>query len=295
VHFSLWPSAARPAAEVLAAAREADSTGWDGVWVADHYMPNTSDGSPAAGETLEAWGLLPAIAATTARVRLGTLVSPTSVHHPAVLANRAATVDHVSHGRMVLGLGAGWQVNEHAAYGLDLEPPGPRVTRFEEAIRIVRSLLSEPSTTFAGSVYTLTEAPCDPKPVQDRLPILVGTRSPRMLRITARHADEWNTWGTPETAGAARRDLLRACEQVGRDPGTIRCSVNALLDLDGETPAAGRAVVSGSTQQVVDAMGAYAEAGFDEFNLPDGNLGDTLGERRERLARFRSEVIDRLR
>jgi alkanesulfonate monooxygenase SsuD/methylene tetrahydromethanopterin reductase-like flavin-dependent oxidoreductase (luciferase family) len=294
VQFSLWPNASRPVADILAAAQDAEATGWHGVWIADHYMPNTPDGAPDAGPTHEAWALLPALAATTARVRLGTLVSPTSVHHPAVLANRAATLDHLSGGRTVLGLGAGWQVNEHAAYGLELEPPGARVTRFEEAVRIVRSLLDEPVTTFAGEVYTITEAPCEPKPVQDRLPLLVGTRGPRMLRITARYADEWNTWGTPETAAAARADLLRACEQVGRDPGTIRCSVNVMVELDGAAPAPGRPVIAGSAAQLVDLVGAYAEAGFDELNLPDGNLGETLAERTDRVGRFRTEVIEQL-
>jgi probable F420-dependent oxidoreductase len=294
VKFSLWPSSAAPAGEVLAAARQADEAGWYGVWVADHYMPNTGDTSPQRGDVHEAWGLLPAIAATTERVRIGPLVSPTSVHHPALLANRAATIDHLSGGRMVLGLGAGWQLNEHAAYGIELEPPGARVTRFEEAIRIIRSLLTEPTTTYAGKVFTITDAPCDPKPVQERLPILVGTKSPRMLRITARHADAWNTWGTPETAAAARARLLEACERVGRDPGTMWCSVNAMVALDAEPPA-GRPAIGGSAQQLVDTMGAYAEAGIDEFILPDGNLGHSSAERSDAIARFKTEVADQLR
>lgn len=291
--FSLWPNAGHPASEILTAAQQADAAGWHGVWVADHYMPNTGDATPASGDYHEAWALVPAIAATTQRVRVGTLVSPTSVHHPAILANRAATVDHLSGGRMVLGLGAGWQINEHAAYGIELEPPGPRVTRFEEAIRIIRSLLSQERTTFNGRVYSITDAPCEPKPIQERLPILVGTGSPRMLRITARYADEWNTWGTPERAAAARARLVEACEKVGRDPATVWCSINALVDLDGGSPASGRPVLSGSPEQIVDMMGAYAEAGFDEFNLPDGNLGATLAERSDKVARFKAEVVDR--
>jgi probable F420-dependent oxidoreductase len=293
VKFSLWPNAGRPAAEILTAAQQADAAGWFGVWVADHYMPNTGDESFAPGDVHEAWALLPAIAATTERVRVGTLVSPTSVHHPAVLANRAATIDHLSQGRMVLGLGAGWQINEHAAYGIELEPPGQRVTRFEESIQVIRSLLDEPATTFKGEVFTVTDAPCDPKPVQERLPLLVGTKSPRMLRLTARHADEWNTWGDPATAAAARARLVESCERVGRDPATMWCSVNALVALDGEAPA-GRAGIAGSAQQLVDVMGAYAEAGFDEFNVPDGNLGATLAERSDRVARLKAEVFDQV-
>src|SRR4051794_41324949 len=110
-------------------------------------MPDTGDTTPKRGDVYECWALLPALAAVTERVRIGTLVSPTSVHHPALLANRAATIDHLSAGRLVLGIGAGWQINEHAAYGFDLER---RVSRFDEAIQILRSLLTQERTTFAG-------------------------------------------------------------------------------------------------------------------------------------------------
>lgn len=294
MHFSLWPAAANSVDSILAEARQAEDEGWDGVWIADHYMPNTSDGSPADGPTHEAWALLAAIATVTERVRIGTLVSPTSVHHPALLANRAATIDHLSQGRMVLGLGAGWQVNEHAVYGIPLEEPGPRVSRFEEAVRIVRSLLEEPRTTFHGRFYDLTDAPCEPKPVQQRLPILVGTGSPRMLRITARHADEWNTWGLPESAAASRTALLQACEQVGRDPGTIRCSVNAMVALDG-APIPGRPVLAGSAAQIADQIGQYAEVGYDEFIVNGGNLGATATERGDTIARIGAEVLAQVR
>jgi alkanesulfonate monooxygenase SsuD/methylene tetrahydromethanopterin reductase-like flavin-dependent oxidoreductase (luciferase family) len=134
VKFSLWPNNSRAPVELLEQVRAADSTGWYGVWLADHYMPNTGDTTPARGDTYECWALLPAVAAVTERIRIGTLVSPTSVHHPALLAKRAATIDRLSGGRMVLGLGAGWQINEHHAYGIELEPPGKRVSRFEDSI-----------------------------------------------------------------------------------------------------------------------------------------------------------------
>lgn len=291
--FSLWPAASHPTAEIIAEARQAEAEGWYGVWLADHYMPNTADGAPADGPTHEAWSLLPAIAALTERVRIGTLVSPTSVHHPALLASRAATIDHVSNGRMVLGLGAGWQVNEHAAYGFELEAPGPRVTRFGEAIRIVRSLLSEQRTTFHGKVYDIEDAPCDPKPVQQRLPIVVGSKSPRMLRIIARHADEWNTWATPENAPGFRRLMLDACDQVGRDPGTIHSSVNAIVRLDGE-PSTGRASIGGSAAQLVDQIGQYAEAGYDEFIVNGSSFTGDAAQRSEAIARLRTEVLAQL-
>ena len=292
--FSLWPHNNRAPAELLEQARVADDTGWYGVWLADHYMPNTDDATPARGDSYECWALIPALAAVTTRVRIGTLVSPTSVHHPALLAKRASTVDQLSAGRMVLGLGAGWQINEHHAYGIELEPPGPRVSRFEESIQIVRSMLSQESTTFHGAHYDITDAPCDPKPVQSPLPLLVGTRSPRMLGITARHADEWNTWGSPEQAAVHRAALVETCEKLGRDPATMRTSANALVDLDGSEPSPGRVAIFGSAQQLIDQFGRYAELGFDEFIVPDWNLGRDKSERADKVARIKAEVFDQL-
>jgi probable F420-dependent oxidoreductase len=292
--FSIWPSNNRAPVDLLAEVRAAEDAGWYGVWLADHYMPDTGDTTPARGDTYECWALLPALAAVTARIRIGTLVSPTSVHHPALLAKRASTIDRLSGGRMVLGLGAGWQINEHHAYGIDLEPPGKRVSRFEEAIQIVRSMLARESTTFHGACYDITDAPCDPKPVQSPLPLLVGTRSPRMLKITARYANEWNTWGTPEQAAGRRAALIEACAAVDRDPATMWTSVNALVDLNGSAPPPGRAALFGSAQQLLDHLGQYAELGFDEFILPDWNLGTDISQRADSLARIKTEVLDLL-
>ena len=285
---SLWPNLSHPPAEVLELAKQADATGWHGVWLADHYMPDTGTTETASGDMHEVWGVLPAVAAVTERVRVGTLVSPTTVHHPALLAKRAATIDHLSGGRMVLGIGAGWQINEHAAYGFTLDR---RVSRFAEAIEIVRALLAQERTTFKGRFYEITDAPCDPKPVQRPLPILVGAKGPRMLRLTARFADEWNAWGDADTAGPLRRQLLQACAAVGRE--SIRTTTNALIDLDGPG-VPGRACLAGSAQQVVDQLGRIAEAGYDEFIVPDWNLGETLAERSENVARVKAEVIDQL-
>jgi probable F420-dependent oxidoreductase len=293
VKFSLWPRIDRTPADLLEEARTAEASGWHGVWLADHYMPDTGDATPARGDAYECWSLLPALAAVTERVRIGTLVSPTSVHHPALLAKRAVTIDRLSGGRMVLGLGAGWQINEHHAYGIALEPPGRRVSRFEEAIGIVRSMLTEDATTFHGEFYDITDAPCDPKPVQSPLPLLVGTRGPRMQRIAARHASEWNAWGVSDLADR-RKGLLEACERTGRDPATMRTSVNALVDLGGRHPTPGRAVLSGTAQQVIDQLGQYADLGFDEFVLPDWNLGGSYAECADNLARIKAEVLDQL-
>jgi len=269
--FSLWPNMGHPVDEALDAARWADAAGWYGVWYADHYMPNTGTEQIEPGDTHECWAMLPAIAMVTQHVRIGSLVAPTSIHHPAVLANRARTIDHVSGGRMVLGIGAGWQINEHLAYGIELEPPGRRVQRFEEAIQIVRSLTSQDRTTFAGEVYTITDATADPKPIQSRLPILVGTAGARMLRLVARHADEWNTWGHLETVTWKRALFAAACESEGRDPASMHTSLQALVVITEDAAVIERAgkgafadrTLAGPASQIFDAIGKCAELGFD--------------------------------
>lgn len=297
--FSVWPAPDRPTDEILDLARAADSLGYFGYWFADHYMPNTGSEDIQAGDTHEVWSILPAVAAVTESVRIGPLVSPTSVHHPAVLANRAATLDHVSHGRMVLGLGAGWQINEHKAYGIELEPPKQRVDRFEEAIQITRSLLDEDRTTFDGSFYSITDAPSDPSPVQAQLPILVGTSGPRMCRITARYAQEWNTWGAPETAATNAKVFGAACEKVGVDPASKHTSVQALFfftddqeRIDGALAGPmGDRSIAGSDDRIVEAIGEYAELGFDEVIVPDFTIGKTAEGRREAYERFMADIV----
>jgi alkanesulfonate monooxygenase SsuD/methylene tetrahydromethanopterin reductase-like flavin-dependent oxidoreductase (luciferase family) len=287
VKFSLWPEYDRTPADLLQEVRAADDAGWHGIWFADHYMEN----SPTAqGDVYEVWGVLPAIAAVTSRVRVGTLVSPTTFHHPALLAKRAATIDQLSGGRMVLGLGAGWQENEHLAYGVPLPEAKERVDRFEEAIQVVRALLSQERTTLHGQHFEITDAPADPKPVQSPLPILVGTRGPRMMRIAARFANEWNAWGTPESIAPQRAALAAACERVGVP--MMRTSVNALIDLTGDESIPGFRVLRGSVEQVRDQLGGYAELGFDEFILPDWNLGASAAERADRLEHIRTEILE---
>ena len=250
----------------------------------------------------ECWSILPAVAAVTETVRLGPLVAPTSVHHPALLANRAVTIDHLSNGRMVLGLGAGWQINEHRAYGMDLEAPKIRVDRFEENIQITRSLLDNDQTTFAGSHYTFTDAPCDPKPIQDKLPIVVGTGGARMCRITATHADEWNTWGAPGMAGEARQTWNTACDRVGISPDSKHTSVQALIFMVDDDVRAdkirsgdmGSRSIAGSDSYVIEEINKFKELGFDEIIIPDFTLGDTPEQRRENYERFASNIAPHL-
>lgn len=300
--FSLWPNPGRPTDEVMDLARLADNLGWFGFWFADHYMPNTGSEAFEAGDVHEVWSILPAVAAVTENIRIGPLVSPTSVHHPAVLANRAVTLDHVSNGRMVLGLGAGWQINEHKAYGIELESPKTRVDRFEEAIQITRSLLDEDSTTFHGEHYSITDAPSDPSPVQDTLPILVGTGGPRMCRITATHAQEWNTWGAPEMASGAVDTFNNACSKVDVDPASMHTSVQALFFPTDDAEKIeqikagdmGPRSIAGSNDAIVEALGQYAELGFDEVIVPDFTLGATAEARRDAYEMFAAEIAPQL-
>jgi len=296
--FSVWPNSSRPWNEVKSLVTKLEQQGWDGIWYADHYMPNTDDGATVGGDFHECFTVLTALAAVTSKVRLGSLVAPTTVHHPAVLANRAATIDRVSSGRFVLGLGAGWQVNEHRAYGIELFDNKNRVDRFEEAIEIIVRLLSEERVTFTGRHFSITDAPCEPKPVQSPLPLLVGTGGPRMLRLTARWASEWNTWGSPEAAGAVLKKLEQACDSVGRDSASIHKTVQALVFLvDDDKKAeelralvpADRAVI-GNVGEMQDVVNRYREAGFDEVCVPDFTVGNTAEERSNTLARYFDEV-----
>ncbi len=288
--------------EVAALARQADEGIWDTIWFADHYMPNTGTTEIIDGDTYEAWSILPAIAAITARARLGPLVSPTSIHHPSLLANRAATIDRISNGRFVLGMGAGWQINEHGAYGIELEPPGARVSRFEESIEIVRSLLDNERTTFEGTYYQFADAPCQPRPVQEQLPIVVGTSSPRMLRATARFAQEWNTWGSPDLAKENLARFEAACASVDTDPASLRKSVQALVFMSDnqETLAQRREAadmsrtIVGTPAELVDTIGQYRDAGFDEFILLGMTLGKDAERRSEQYDRFAAEVAAHL-
>ena len=285
--FSIWPNSERPWTEVRDLAPEIENMGWDGLWYADHYMPNTPDGEPIGGDMHECFSILSALAATTSRIRLGSLVTPTTMNHPALIANRAATIDRISNGRFVLGMGAGWQINEHTAFGIELFGNKDRVDRFAEAIEITSRMLSEDRVSFTGKHFTIIDAPCEPKPVQSTLPILVGTGGPRMLRLTARFAQEWNTWGPPEGAGQVMQKLREACDKEGRDINTMRKSVQALFFVTPDEASAEslktkvpmeRSIV-GTTSQIVDAIGQYVDQGFDEVCVPDFTLGGSAAQR----------------
>lgn len=281
MRFSLWASLSQPWVDVASVAHHAEGTGWDGVYVADHFMGSGGEFGPDTTPNLEATATLAALAATTERVRLGTLVLGNTYRHPAVLANWAATVDHVSGGRLLLGVGAGWQANEHEQYGIELPPAGERVERFEEACIVLKGLLREERTTMGGKHYRISAAVSEPKPLQQRLPILIGAKGDRMLGVVARHADEWNMWGLAPQIAERSSVLERRCEAVGRDPGAIARSAQALVMLTDDPSkaqaflagTAGRAAIAGTVDDVLEAVSAWQVVGLNEVIIPDFALG----------------------
>jgi len=231
---------------------------FESAWNWDHFYPLTGD---LTGPNLESWTMLAAMAQATRRIRIGCQVTGMIYRHPAVLANMAATVDIISAGRLELGLGAGWNQLECDAYGIDLPPLPERFDRFDEGVEAIISLLSQPTTTLHGRYVRLTEARCEPKPVQrPHPPVLIGGRGPkRTLRAVARWAQQWNAITENPGQWRALKDTLEAhCADIGRDPQEITCSVNVLVD-----PAKDL----GSTMEVVSG---YREAGADlvVMNLP---------------------------
>ena len=292
MQLSIWPGAAHGWDSVLAIASHAERTGWDGVWVADHFMPGFGD---AHGPTNESMAYVAALAATVPRVRIGTLVCGNTYRHPAVLVKQAATIDIVSGGRFVLGLGAGWQENEHTAYGIPFHTVKTRLDMFEEACQVVKALTTSETSSFDGTYYQLRDAPLSPKPVQQPLPLLVGGGGERRtLRIAARYADEWNCWGTPEILAHKVGVLEQHCADVGRDPATIRRSAQALLFLSDdpgevarlrESPA-GMPMLVGGPDEIEERLAAYVAAGVDEFIVNERSFSG------EGDARF--DVMDRI-
>jgi F420-dependent oxidoreductase-like protein len=293
MRFSFWPGAGNQWNELVDVCRHAESTGWDGIWFADHFMPNAADTSPPVGE---AWTTVAGLAALVPRVRIGTLVTGNTYRDPAVLAKMAAGVDIISGGRLILGLGAGWQENEHTAYGIPFYTVGGRLRRLEEACQVVTSLFANDRTTFAGHYYQLQDAPLAPKPIQQPLPLLIGGGGEKVtMRIAAQYANEWNVWGTPDVLKRKMTILDQHCAELGRDPKTIRRSAQALLvlsddpDVIAKGAVPGRPMIMGNVEQVQAIVGQYQEAGVDELIIPDATLG--RGERRAAvLDRFINEV-----
>jgi F420-dependent oxidoreductase-like protein len=303
MRFSIWPSPQQPWDDTLELVRHCEETGWDGAYFADHFMPKGPGPEPLDGDTLECWSVLAGLAAEVPRIRLASLVTSVTYRHPAVLANIASTVDRISGGRLILGLGAGWQDNEHSSYGLPLGSIKERLDRFEEAVEVLSSLLRRPRTTFAGDFYSLSDAPNQPPPVQEHLPILIGGGGEkRTLAIAAKFADEWNCWATPDVLAHKVGVLHSHCERIGRDPGKISVSTQALLFLstDEDRLAArrngggGQPAIVGTPPEVAEIVGRYRDAGADELIVPAFNLGPAA-QSKDICDLFISEVAPLLR
>ena len=241
--------------EVREMARTAEEVGFDSVWVGDHLLfddPVTGVRGP-----WEAWSMLAALAEATERVEIGPLVAATSFHNPAMIAKKAATVDEISGGRLILGLGAGWNQAEYAAFGF---PYDHRVSRFEEAFTIIRTLVREGSIDFAGSFHTHRELELLPRARPD-MPLLIGSNGPRMLRIALPHVDQWNSWFTgfdnsPEGMETLLRKVDDACADVGRDPATVTRTAAVYVQFERGT---GRIAGSGERPAITPITGSRTE------------------------------------
>jgi len=279
MRLSFWPNPAQPYTDVLALAQHVERTGWDGIWYADHFMANAEDTS---APWPEAWTTLSAIAAVVPRLRIGSLVSGNTYRHPAVLAKMAATLDHISNGRVVLGLGAGWQENEHSQYGINFFSLAERLARLKEACALIKALFNNSCSNFQGAHYQLSDATLEPKPLQSPLPLMIGGGGEKVtLRITAEFADEWNVWGNVATLQHKMAILDKHCAEFGREPKAIQRSAVALLfmsddqaflkkmrNTDIQQPA-----IIGTVDEVAQIVRDYAAIGVDELIVPDFTLG----------------------
>lgn len=239
-------------ADMLQLWREADQMEvFESAWNWDHFYPLAP---PHDGPNLEGWTTLAALAQATSRIRVGAMVNGMHHRHPAVTANMAATLDYISEGRFELGMGAGWNFMESDAYGIELGSPRERSDRFEEGMEVIVALLEQATTTFAGDYYRLTEARCEPKPLQPHIPIVIGGKGrKRTMRTAARFADQWDGLFPESPAEFAElSDVLdEHCAAVARDPGEIARSIHLPLAPDAEP------------SELVDTAASYFAAGAD--------------------------------
>jgi alkanesulfonate monooxygenase SsuD/methylene tetrahydromethanopterin reductase-like flavin-dependent oxidoreductase (luciferase family) len=262
-----WP-------ELRAMAEAAERIGLDSVWVGEHLLYRYADGEERG--PWEAWSLMAALAAATKRVEIGPLVACTSFHNPAVLAKQAATLDEISGGRLILGLGAGWNEVEYRAFGV---PYDHRVSRFEEAFTIIRSLLRDGRVDFSGEYYAAPDCTLLPRgPRPHGPPLMVGSMGERMLRITLPHVDAlncWYSWFGNSVEGYLRlRDQVdAACEAVGRDPAEVERTAAlfvAFPDGVGRRTAFAEDVVGGLSSEparLAESLAAFADAGVAHVQL----------------------------
>ncbi len=263
-----WP-------ELIAMAQAAERVGFDSIWLGDHLLYDLPGGTTRG--PWEVWTSLAAIAAVTERVAIGPLVASTSFHAPAMLAKQAATVDAISGGRLIVGLGAGWNEREYTAFGF---PYDQRVSRFGEAFTIIRTLLADGSIDFHGEFYDATNCVLDPMSVQPGGPLLmVGSASPRMLAITLPHVDAWNVWWTlyGNTAagfGALKSRVDETCTTIGRNPTDVQATAAVYVQLPvgagrmmGDEHGTNTAAITGKPHEVATHLAAFAAAGASHLQL----------------------------
>ena len=264
-----WP-------EYLAMARAAEDVGFDTLWLGDHLLYRYADGTSRG--PWEVWTMLSAIAASTSRIRLGPLVAATAFHAPAMLAKLAATVDEVSGGRLILGLGAGWNDTEFRAFGF---PFDHRISRFEEAFTIIRTLLREGSIDFDGTFFQARDMELLPAPSRSGgPPLMVGSIGPRMLEITLPYVEQWNVWyrqsgNSPEGLKPILNLVDEACRAVGRDPATLEKTSAVFVGMPGaagrltkyDAQEAAAPALEGSPAAIADGLRAYADLGLAEVQL----------------------------
>ena len=270
-----WPA-------VLELWKHTEATRWDVACVTDHFMPNTKE---REGAMLEGWSTLTALAALVPRIQVGTIVLGNTYRHPAVVAKMATQVDIISGGRLLLGLGAGWQENEHEAYGIPFYTMRERLERLDEACQVMKALWTQDRSTFKGRYYQLSDAPLQPKAVQTPHPeLMIGGGGEKVtLRTVARYADHWNVWGGPKVLAHKARILDEHCGSVGRDPKAIRRSGNMALLITDK-----KAEVDALAETIGSRMGRHAA------DARDTCLAGTPEQIRETLAELRAAKVETL-
>ena len=262
-----WP-------ELREAVLRAEAAGFDDLWIDDHLLSDEGDWQDPK---LEGWTTLAAVAAVTERARVGHMVSANTLRNPGLTAKMATTIDHVSGGRAILGIGAGWFEREHEAFGFDFGSGfGERLDRLAEAVPLLRRLLDGETITHDGRFYSFHDAVCAPHPVQAHLPILIGGSGPKKtLPLVARYADLWNAYGTPDEVAAADAILRGACEAAGRNEREIERTVNLNV------------VIRSSRAEAEAAWARWLAAHLPQDDERELSAGGSLEETAAALARYR--------
>jgi alkanesulfonate monooxygenase SsuD/methylene tetrahydromethanopterin reductase-like flavin-dependent oxidoreductase (luciferase family) len=297
MRFSVWPNTDVKFDELATTVEVSERLGFFAAYLPDHLMSH-GPAELAQGDVLESTVTLAALAAKTASIRLGILVAAATFRHPAVYAKSLCAIDHISGGRAIAGIGAGWEENEHESFGISLGSTTERVNRLEEYVTVVASMLANDVTSFEGNYFELRDARCDPRPVQSPLPILLGVRGRhRTMGIAARHATLWNAWSTPEDLVELNQTLDDWCERVGRPPTDLQRTVNTGLFLsDNETwlrpfrdLAPGGPALVGNSEEVAEIVNRYRMTQCDELILAFDTDGTT--RHLDMLALFMEEVV----